>query len=201
MKTYTVILSAILALLIMSCFKNHEPDCVFYNLSFDFQDEMGNSLASGIELSTYVMSSATNEITSGVLDSNTYQLDIEVHEECSNWDGSIYNTPARLGYTPTANRPYLTYEHGERTLLSNSFMWFIDDCPFEKIMTYKLKCPYVFGDSEVHEFVTYWNKPNDMKKFNKYAQCYLMEFDGAEITPIDRDGDGKEFIVTIKLEK
>jgi hypothetical protein len=40
-----------------------------------------------------------------------------------------------------------------------------------------------------------------MKKFNKYAQCYLMEFDGAEITPIDRDGDGKEFIVTIKLEK
>ena len=69
-------------------------------------------------------------------------------------------------------------------MTSDFFRVPVNDCPEEKTLTYKLKCPYVFGDEAVHEVVTYWNIPKAKSSVNDhYAKCYRIEFEGNEITP------------------
>lgn len=41
-----------------------------------------------------------------------------------------------------------------------------------------MQCPYIFGDEETHELVTYW----DLSE-NIHAKCYRIEFEGQEIIP------------------
>jgi len=53
------------------------------------------------------------------------------------------------------------------------------------MLTYKLKCPYVFGDEAVHEIVTYWDIPKTKSGDGSvYAKCNRIEFEGKVITPI-----------------
>ena len=61
-------------------------------------------------------------------------------------------------------------------------------------LTYKLKCPHIFGDEETYEFVSYWELTDE-----KYAKCYLIEFNGREITPKTLD-DQKYFLGVIKQD-
>jgi len=82
--------------------------------------------------------------------------------------------------------------------LTNGFYLPVNDCPEEKILTYKLKCPYVFGDDSVHEFVTYWDIPRD--KINHSAKCSRIEFEGNEITPTPMDKYEQSYTATIILK-
>ena len=50
--------------------------------------------------------------------------------------------------------------------------------PADKII-YQLKCPYLFGNDEVHEIVTYW-EPSPQGNWEKQQFCYRIEFDGKE---------------------
>ena len=50
------------------------------------------------------------------------------------------------------------------------------------MLTYKLKCPTVFGDEAEHELVTYWEVPKIQNNFAK-AICNRIEFEGKVITP------------------
>lgn len=186
MKTLKI--SGLLAFVIMnftSCdllFGHHEPEFVVYKLGLSFQDTSGNDLVKGIGLKWWLDSTFVSEeqAQSGIVKNDLYVLDIIVSEPCKNWDNKIYNTPGSV-----VNRPELgmvRYNNGYR-YLDNDFGVPVSDCPKEKILTYKLKCPYVFGDEAVHEFVTYWDIPK-AKVANEYlAKCYRIEFEGNEITP------------------
>jgi hypothetical protein len=201
-------LLAIVMVSLTSCdqlFGTLPPENVVYNLGFCFQDKSGNDLIKGIGLEEWSPASTMEDALWGSVKSDLYVLDIIVSEPCSNWDNDIYNAPARPGFEPDVNRPGLSMNRrndGAR-YLNNSLSIPVNDCPEEKTLTYKLKCPYIFGDNEIHEFVTYWDVPkksSSSKYTEYYATCNRIVFDGEDITPqapIDKSGD---YTATIKLK-
>ncbi len=175
MKTLKIIGLLVLMMNFSSCdflSRDDEPEFVSYYFYLSFQDVSGNDLVKGIELNA----------SSGAVKDSLYTLDIIVSEPCKNWDNKIYNAPARPGFEPDVNYPKLgMVTNNGYCYLTSAFYLPVNDCPEMKILTYKLKCPYVFGDDEVHEFVTYWDIPKD--KINHAAKCYHIAFEGKEITP------------------
>ena len=65
------------------------------------------------------------------------------------------------------------------------------------MLTYKIKCPYIFGDDAVHELVTYWEIPNER---NPSAKCYRITFEGNEVTPSPMDKYDYNYTAAIILE-
>ncbi|MDR2805101.1 MAG: hypothetical protein LBB85_05565 [Dysgonamonadaceae bacterium] len=188
MKTLKI--SGLLVFVIMnfsSCFlfPDHEPETITYNLALNFQDASGNDLVKGIGLEWCFV--AEEQAQAGSVKDDLYVLDIIVSQPCENWDNDIYNVPARPGFEPDVNRPGIGMERENNgyCYLSNSFSLWVKNCPEMRMLTYKLKCPYVFGDEAVHEFVTYWDIPKSYYRNtrNRFANCYRIEFEGKEITP------------------
>jgi|CZCB01.1.fsa_nt_gi hypothetical protein len=186
-------------------FDRHEPEFVVYNLDLSLRDTSGNDLVKGIGLGEWIPGNIPEEqAQSGSLKDDLYVLDIIVSEPCWNWDNNIYNAPARPGFEPSVNRPELGIErYNGACYLRNSFRLPVNDCPEEKILTYKLKCPYVFGDDAVHEFVTYWDIPksNYAHTFERFAKCNRIEFEGNEITPTPMDKNEQSYAATIIIRK
>ena len=183
-------LSIIAVLILSSCEPpwHNEPEFIGYNLYLSFQDASGNDLVKEIELSE----------SSGAVKESLYSLDIIVSEPCWNWDNEIYNAPARPGFEPDVNRPKLALSNYEGySYLINQFGLPVDDCPKQEILTYKIKCPYIFGDDAVHELVTYWEIPNER---NPSAKCYRITFEGNEVTPSPMDKYDYNYVAAIILE-
>lgn len=167
-------------------FDHHEPEFVVYNLGLGFQDASGNNLVKGIGLEEWSAGTSMEDALWGSVKPDLYVLDIIVSEPCKNWDNEIYNTPARPGFEPDVNRPRLGIERPDNghCYFTNSFGLPVDGCSRQKKLTYKLKCPYIFGDEAVHEFVTYWDIPKTKSSSSEYfAKCYRIAFEGNEITP------------------
>jgi hypothetical protein len=154
-----------------------------YQLALSFQDASGNDLVKGIELKEDPGG------FSSTVRSDLYVLDVILYEQCENWDNRIYNVPARPGMTPDVQRPYMQAREGNDGYyyLANRFGYTADGCPAQEILTYKLTCPYLFGDEEIHEFVTYWDVPEEREWHGVYAKCYLIEYEGKAITPVRMD--------------
>jgi len=169
---------------------DHMSESVVYNLGLNFQDGAGNDLVEGIGLEEW-----------GHVIPDLYVLDIILSEPCENWDNEVYNTPARPGFRPTAYRPqFVMQRYTDDCYLTNRFGVPVGDCPEEKILTYKLKVPYVFGDEAVHEIVTYWDIPKKKSDYAYYAKCNRIEFEGKEIIPqgpMDKNGN---YVAIIKLK-
>jgi len=183
MKTF--VLSGLLAVIIMSSFISckkifgHEPDTVFYNLDLSFQDVSSNDLVKGI----------------GLLDEGTVQRDLYVlniigsqscEESMASWKNRPGSTTPMLGISRFSGFSFLT----------SNFSLFAKDCPNEKILTYNLKCPYVFNDEAEHEFVTYWEVPK-IDNNNTYAKCIRVEFEGKVFTPVMPQGDYSSKVIII----
>lgn len=166
------------------CVSNHDPEFVVYNLGLSFQDVSGKDLVKGIGLEEWSAGTSMEGATWGSVNADLYVLDIIFSEPCENWDNKIYNSPARPGFIPDVNRPkFLMDIYNGNCHLTNSFAYPADDCPEQKMLTYKLKIPYVFGDEAVHELVTYWDIPNKKSSLNSYAKCNRIVFEGNEIIP------------------
>lgn len=152
------------------------PPTYVHVLNLSFQDASGNSLAQGLE----------RDPVSGGLITDQYVLDILVSERCTNWDNTIYNAPARPGFIPDVNRPRLgmgPLDDGD-IYLNSEFAVFVKDCPPQGMLTYKLSCPHVFGDDEIHEIITYWDVPKEPRNSGAYyAKCTRVEFEGQVIIP------------------
>ena len=186
-------------------FDRHEPEFVVYNLDLSLRDASGNDLVKGIGLGEWIPRNIPEEqAQSGTVKDDLYVLDIIVSEPCWNWDNNIYNTPARPGFEPDVNRPKLVMsKYNGYYYLTNDFSVPVNDCPEEKKLTYKLKCPYVFGDEAVHEFVTYWDIPksNYAHTFERFAKCNRIEFEGNEIIPTPMDKNEQSYAATIIIRK
>ena len=50
------------------------------------------------------------------------------------------------------------------------------DCEFAEKITFRLTCPYIFGDNEAHDIVTWW----ELHEY--YTTCYRIEYGGKELS-------------------
>lgn len=119
----------------------------------------GNDLVKGIE----VDSGSSRAHFGPEIKPELYTLKIICPGLCMN----IYNP-----------QPYIQVERSDINYLV--FVVYIinnDECPYANTLTYKLNCPYIFGDDAVHELVTYWKEGN---KPTKSCICYRIELDGKE---------------------
>ena len=179
MKTY--LFTGLLGLIILSSFSScrtsdHEPDLVFYNLALSFQDASGKDLVQGIELEHESGSVSVEQAQSGLVKSDLYTLKVVTSQPCEDVIAS-----KSKNYIPDSPRLGMTKYNGY-SFLTNDFGMDASYCPDEKVLTYKLKCPTVFGDEAEHELVTYWEVPKIQNNFAK-AICNRIEFEGKVITP------------------
>ena len=174
-------LFGLLALIIINSFSScglfgHEPKSVFYSLVWSFRDASGNDLVKGIGYE------------SSIVDPDSYVLDFAskpcdyaiVDERVPGFGMGWYN-----GYY----------------CLTTSYSMLEGDCE-EKMLTYKLQCPYVFGDDVVHEIVTYWeNTKFGSDGLFTRAICNCVELDG-RVIPVSQEKGyrGNYSMVTIILE-
>lgn len=142
-----------------------------YYLALSFQDASGKDLVNGIELKDYATVNPT------------YNLDIIASEPReSRYDDKLRVKKYNDGYC------YLT----------NYFSVSGEDRPEERKLTYRLQCPHLFGDNDVHYIDTYWDIPKDEEGLNYYAKCTLIEYGGNKIIP-HIDEDGQYYVATIIL--
>jgi len=169
-----------------SCFLMHEePEEVAYFLFLGFTDASGNDLVKDIEM---------------LPANNCYRLDVTLSEPCKSWNNDTYNYPGSDVLRPTF---WNKHNDGNYNYLTSYFYIPADDCPEIKKLTYKLKYPELFGDNEVHEFVSYWTISKNKQISIYYATCERIEFDGKKIipTPIKETSTSPtKYLVRIALE-
>jgi len=101
--------------------------------------------------------------------------------------GSNENVPqlslqTGLSFFPTATSAvnmdydYLYFSNG-----SYRAGYLIRDCEFPEKIIIRFTCPYLFGDNEAHDIVTWWKKD---ATGSLRAECYRIEFEGKEFTDI-----------------
>ncbi len=168
-----------------SCFvfDHDEPDTFFYGLEISIQDVSGNDLVSGIEVED-----------GSVINPDLYTLDIRASQLCEEDIASWYR---RNGVIPDNQTPLLGMNSfNGRSFLTTAFSLDASECPNEKVITYKLKCPYVFGDEVEHEIIAYWDVPK-IRNNSSTAICTRIEFDGDIFTPLTPQGgtDNKVIII------
>ena len=64
------------------------------------------------------------------------------------------------------------------------YLWFSTftynrECPYAKWITFKMSCPFIFGDDQVHEIVTFWREIETFRHIYSY-QCNRVEVDSVE---------------------
>ena len=193
----TLIFLSLLALVIMTSFlscdkSSQEPNLVFYNLALNFQDTLGNDLVNGIKLDKGSNFNSEEQTESGYVKKDLYTLNIIASQPCEDviYAKTKHFIPddPQLGMKRSNDCYYLT----------SDFSLFANDCPEEKKLTYRLKCPSVFGDDVEYEFVTYWEVPVLHNKFAK-ALCNRIEFEGKVFIPTLTQ-DGYRYSAIIILE-
>lgn len=144
-------------------YRDDIPEIDSYMIALCFQDALGNNVSEGI-------GSEELRANEGTIDPDLYSLDIVLQNYINGETvpgPDVYPQSSSLG----------TINHDELgTCLVNDFTRLKSNNV--RKLTYKLKCPYIFGDEEIHELVTYWELSE-----NIYAKCYRIEFEGQEIIP------------------
>jgi hypothetical protein len=194
----TLVFAGLSALIMMSSVSschlvfNQDTDTVFYPLSISFQDASGNDLVKGIGLEDWYPANIPEEqAQSGSVKHDLYVLDLMVSQPCQDlidsWNNRHYVIPSyRLGLDKFNGTWFLTTQMD----------FTVNNCPDEKVLTYKLTCPYVFGDKAEHEFVAYWEIPKIRNK-SAYAKCNRVEFEDKVFIPIIYQEDHSSKVIII----
>ena len=155
-----------------------------HSLWLSFQDVSGNDLVKGINMS-WAAGVPGEDPTSGKISSESFEmLDItfsDLYDEQAGttdvikWNNYYY---IRLELFSRANNE------------SNS----------SPKISFKLRCPYIFDDadsySKYYQFVTYWKRST---KRDDLHLCYLIEFEGKEITDITYENPYNNPAVRVSL--
>ena len=161
-------------------------------LLLSFQDKSGNDLVKGIGFwSNYWL--AFNPVDStrlvytgteggetdawGVVNSELYTLEYA-------FNGIPYDKNILADYD--WEKPPLGFRRGKPfskkypELNGNYDYLFFNTVSRTGKITFKLSCPYLFGDDAVHDIDTWWKYEEDIE----FPICYRIEFGGKEITEI-----------------
>ncbi|MDR2146348.1 MAG: hypothetical protein LBE91_07815 [Tannerella sp.] len=171
-------LTGLLAFIIMSSFSScellwyhNEQKLKVYNLALSFQDASGNNLVKGIGLSSWCCGTdiPAEQAQSGIVERDLYALDIMTPCKKRPIAPGRYDDPA-IGMLKYNDSYFLTFDYAHLE----------DECPAIEEITFQLKCPYVFGDDEKHEIITFWKADNS----ETGMVCYRIEFGDKVITEI-----------------
>ena len=195
MKHIIVIISTILSAFICgSCVPSHMVygDTISYGLSFIFQDTEGNNLAEGIDLKDWIPSNEPQEQATGgeVAD---YKLDIILSKQSDKYDNENYHIIGLGAAEYDDYSPVLMYQrNNDKIFLGTRFGVYMDYVEPQEKLTYKITCPHIFGDNEIHVITTYWKQElGEIISHTYYPECYMVEFDGKAITDIGYDLEEK----------
>lgn len=196
MKTlhYSFLLATIVVL-ISGCGKEIEPSSEGsispvddYILFISFKDASGNDLVAPLGEEKW---NNPGDISywSGEINPDKYNLNIV---------SSSPSVPtSNPNYIPANTRPYFlmdkfdeNYKYKEEGdgiwYLSNETHW-NGRSGIQEYLTYKITCPTIFGDSSIHELVTWWDKDplvaehtKDRKTGALYPECKKATFDGKD---------------------
>jgi hypothetical protein len=203
-------LTSLLAALILLCGCNKEtieiseahPGPYPYHVLISFQDASGNDLVKGIahdwRQSAFVYESNPNP-DAGFVNLDQYTLDVVFPDHIQ----AVVEYITRLEDVRIAQLPSDLVDSD--SMLDSYFVNYIVVCkwgdyygldmccltptndiegkklsPTDKA-TFKLRCPYVFGDDAEHEIVTYWSYPPEKGPYNTY--CTRVEFENEEYIP------------------
>jgi len=202
-----MILLAVVAAL--SCSKTDETDDIFaynYFLYLSFMDASGNDLVKGIGLDTYYV---TEEDTiGGYVKTDLYTLKVDFPNY---WQSisAAYNTVLSLTEGKVFREVYPESKDNDYDLLSfyvySHRVYYgygvIVRVPFAEKITFKLKCPYIFGDDEEHEIVTWWKQKTKKNKGSPDSVlCYRIELGGKEFTKITHGTNEDISLATVVWE-
>lgn len=151
------LLAVIICLTSCELFWSAKSEC--YKLAVCLKDPSGNNILDGIN-------SATGEYSMTLI-AEEYKY------------GKELESPERHEYHKIPNIKDI---EGVGPCLSSITYVYFDFSDIRKI-TYQIKWPEIFGDEEVHEFVTYWDL-SYMPRNCMYTKCYRIEYEGKTYTPL-----------------
>ncbi|WP_072531606.1 hypothetical protein [Bacteroides ilei] len=146
-------------------------DTHYYNLAFNFRDSSGNNLLGGINEST---------VRELYIIPKNYR------------NGEELEGPDRFQIKYEGYLNIISFKNISTTLTA-SYTSLSQDL---RKITYQIKCPYVFGDEDIHEFITYWDLcliPKD----GRQAKCYRIEYEGRAYTPLQIENNYSLAVITL----
>ncbi len=159
----TILLFAILLpVILISCESKDGPDPIFrqYYLEIRFEDKSGNDKIEGI-----------GRLSDGSkVKYDLYKLTVE---EMTSAQDNLNLSPLRVRTTDAYESLVLEYSINASSNLN-----------LDKL-TYKLKCPYIFGDEEEHIIVSNWEKKTSTSNY-----CTSIVVDGKTYTTTETDEVG-----------
>lgn len=190
-----ITLLLVIVMLCCSCPKGGDPfnppDFDHY-LCISFQDASGNDLVKGIGFDdSYVLSGMgypdgyDEENTAGIVKPELYTMGVIFGRECEDGRAPMYKTPDAI-YDRQSPVLGLVVADGKYYLNLRQFSVKSKKClVFERTISFKLTCPYVFGDDKEREIVTFW-ETNNVKSIS----CYRIKLGNQEITDIIHEFNG-----------
>ena len=187
----------LLSILITNSCTNNEMDkednnlvnmpCYQYNiLLISFQDTTGKDLVKGIGYDWWQSDIIQEEeAVQGPIKRDLYTLDVVFPDSCMSMYALQKELEKQPGIRPVESVPVLVL----RKVNGYYYLYFSEasyagrringvyEYPMAEMITFKLRCPYIFGDDTEHEIISYW-KPRP-SPYSPY--CYHIEFDGKEI--------------------
>jgi hypothetical protein len=153
-----------------------------YYLLLNIQDALETDLVKGIG-SDWLQSQPVGFVpsegpTGGIVIPDLYKMDIVYPKSCMD----IFIPPPGVILAETTPKLGVQCIDDIYYLYLRTRSHYNDECrnPAENL-TFKLKCPRVFGDDAVHDIITYWKEGN---KPTLSRICYRIELDGNESTEI-----------------
>ena len=188
------------------------PEPQSHSLHLIFQDAFGNDLVKefinyyGNDIITFSDWIIGEKVT---VEKKNYDINVRSDSYIAKIECALVFVfeEERIIRNPWINIPTETYIPDSRYLETGQAIWGSSNTSYnlflstpssplvEKII-FRLICPYIFGDNEAHDIVTWWELLDFVCNEVVYSSpsCYRMEFDGKEF-PV------KEQVATIILNR
>lgn len=185
-------------LLLCSCnlvfdHKDYVGEQINYSLGISLQDGQGNDLVKGLNTIKEQPLDYSENGTLEVINPEQYNIELKLSspDKTSKTHMDVIfddHLPSMWMSIPQGHKDYYLFR--QIALDTN-------DYDLQKEIIYRLKCPHIFGDQEVHEIVTYWALGQNDN--GKYAHCYRAEFNGKNIQDVKWNKDWKTSMINIRI--
>jgi hypothetical protein len=178
------------------------PGPYHYYVSISFQDASGNDLVKGIAhdwMQFHFVSESNPNPDDGFVNLDQYTLDVVFPDHIqaiAEYQTRFWNEQIAKGLILIDDPDSMldSYFVDYMIVCKRGDYYYLDLCcisPTNDLdnnkslladkATFKLRCPYVFGDDAEHEIVTYWSYPPEKGPYNTY--CTRVEFENEEYIP------------------
>lgn len=156
----------------------------YYYLHINVRNTEGDDLVAPLG-EEYYKSNPESIKYSGEVNPDKYQLQIVLPDGYVDRTASFTLGKFDGGYNWVSMQEDGTYDVTGRWSLMSNYMIVGNNPKVQNPLTYKIKCPAVFGDDTIHEIVTWWEAVSWNKTlYEQFYGCVKATFDGVEISPV-----------------